>query len=76
MNIDNGFDLLVAVSFSVSHQLGGLGTKDQELAILFRLGEGKSLLELLLRKVQSRIKIYMMNDETGQSNNLTGKYIT
>ena len=38
MNIDNGFDLLVAVIFAMSTQLGGLGPKYQDLVISFCLG--------------------------------------
>ena len=40
MNIENGFDLLVAVLFSMSPQLGGIGPKAQDLVIYFFLGEG------------------------------------
>ena len=40
MNIDNGLDLLIAVIFSMSNKLGGLGPKAQYLVIYFCLGEG------------------------------------
>ena len=37
MNIDNGFELLVTVVFTMSPQLGGLGPKFKDLVKLFRL---------------------------------------
>ena len=33
MNLDNGFDLVVAVVFYTSTQLGGIGTKAQDILI-------------------------------------------
>ena len=35
MNIDNVFDLLMDVIFSMRTQLGGGGTKEQDLVIYF-----------------------------------------
>ena len=43
MNIDNRFDLLVDVVFAMSHQLGDIGTKEEDIVTSFRLGEGYSL---------------------------------
>ena len=43
MNIENGFDLIVAVVFSMNPQLVGIGTNAQYLVISFCLGEGESL---------------------------------
>ena len=40
MNFDNGFDLIIAVVFVMSPQLGGLGPKSQDLVAIFSLGEG------------------------------------
>ena len=40
MNNDNGFDLIIVFVFDISHQLGGLGPKDQDLLIPSSLGEG------------------------------------
>ena len=39
MHNDNGFYLLISVVFAMSPQLGGLGTKYQDLVIPFFLGE-------------------------------------
>ena len=33
MNNDNGFDLIIAVVFAISTQLGGFGPKSQDLVI-------------------------------------------
>ena len=43
MNLDNGFDLLVAIIFSTIPQIVVLGPKDQYLVISFFLGEGETL---------------------------------
>ena len=73
MNIYNGFDLIVAVVFSMVLQLGGIGPKSQDLFISFRLGELESLPDFHLIDLQEKIEIYMLNNETVQANNLTGK---
>ena len=75
MNHYNGFDLLVAVVFSVSPQLGMLWPKAQDLVISFRHGEGETLPQFHLRALQIRSEIFLFQDKTGQINNLTGKYI-
>ena len=75
MNNDNGFYLLIDVVFSVSPQLGGLVTKDQDLVISFRLGEGETISQFHLRALQIISENLLFQDETGQISNLTGKYI-
>ena len=65
----------MAVVFSMIPQLGVIGPKSQDIVISFCLGEGESLPELHSRALQSRRNIYLLNDEIGQANNLTGKYI-
>ena len=75
MNNDNGFDLLIAVVFAMSPQLGLLGPKAQDLVISFRLGEGETLAQLHLRYIQIRDEIFLLQDKPGQTNNPTGKYI-
>ena len=52
MNIDNGFDLIVAVEFSTSPQLGGIGFRSQEILISFFLGERETLPQLKFREIQ------------------------
>ena len=75
MNIDNGFELLVTVVFTMSPQLGGLGPKSKDLVKLFRLERREYLSQSHLKYLQSICKIYPLNDETRQTNNLTGKNI-
>ena len=75
MNNDNGFDLLIAVVFATSPQLGGLGPKAQDLVIYFRLGEGETLPQLHLRALHNRSENFLFQYQTGKIKNLTGKYI-
>ena len=56
MNIDNSFDIFIAVVFSMSHQLGGLGPKYQDLVIYFRPGEGETIPQFHLRDLQAQIE--------------------
>ena len=44
----NGFDLLIAVVFDMSPQLGEIGPKAQDFVIPFRFGEGETLPEFHL----------------------------
>ena len=76
MNNDNGFDLIFAVVFAMSPQLGGLGTKYQDLVIPFFLYEGETLPKLHLRALKIISKLFLLQYQTGQINNLTGKYTT
>ena len=75
MNNDSLFDLLIAVVFSMSPQLWGLGPKDQDIVIYFCLGEGEYLPQLNLKALQIRGEIILLQYETWKINNLTGKYI-
>ena len=75
MNNYNVFDLLIAVVFNMSPQLGVLGPKDQYLGISFCLGELEALPKFHLKALQIRSKIFLSQDQTGQINNLIGKYI-
>ena len=75
MNNDNGFDLLIAVVFSMNTQLEGLGPRSQELFIYFRLVEIETLPQYHLRDFCIRSKHFLIKDKTGQIKNLTGKYI-
>ena len=43
MDIDNGFELLIDVVFVMSNQLGGLGTKAQDLVTSIQICEGQTL---------------------------------
>ena len=74
MNNDNEFDLLIAIVFSMSNQLGGLLTKAQDLVIHFLLGEVETLPQFHLRAFHIRNEIFLLQDKPGQINNLTGKY--
>ena len=67
MNIDNIFELLVAVVFSTSPQLGELGPKYQDLVISFGLGVGETLQQFHLISLQERSEFFLLNDEKGQA---------
>ena len=71
---DKLFDILVSIFFSMSHQLGSIGTKAQNLVAPFQLTEGESLPNFHLQYLQVRIKNYILNDKAGQKT-FTGKYI-
>ena len=76
MKNDNIFDLIIAVVFSMSTQLGGIGPKYQDLVISFCLGEGETLPQFHLRDLQIRSDNLLLLDKKVQINNPTGKYIT
>ena len=59
----------------MSPQLGELGPISQELVIYSHLGKGENLPQFHLRAIQIRSENFMLQDETGKINNLTGKYI-
>ena len=75
MKNDNGFESLVLVVFSISPQFDGIGTMAQDLVTQLQLKERKSFPYFYMRYLQSRIKIYLFNDNTGHKENLTVKYI-
>ena len=75
MNIDIVFDLLISVVFAMSPQIGVLEPKSQDLVISFCLGEGENIPQFHLRALQIRSEIFLLQDQTGKINNLTGKYI-
>ena len=64
MNNNNGFDLLIAVVFSISTQLEVLGHKAQDLVISFHLGEVETIPQLHLRYLQVRSDIFLLKYET------------
>ena len=59
----------------MSPQVGGLVTKAQDLVIPFCLGEGDSIPDFHIRSLAIRSELVLMKDQTGQINNLTGKFI-
>ena len=65
MHYDNGFELLIAVVFAMSPQLGGLGPKYQDLTIPFRLGEGEPITYFHLIAFEIRSELLLMRDQTG-----------
>ena len=75
MNNYNGFDLIIAVVFSMIPQLGVIGTKIKDLVISFRLGEVDTLPLFQLGSLQIRSEIFLFLVKTGQISNLTCKYI-
>ena len=74
MDIENNFELLVDVVFTMSNQLGGIEPKPEDLVISFHLWEKESLQEFHIWDLQAKTESYMLNDKTGQKN-LTDKYI-
>ena len=62
MNNENVFDILIPVVFSISLQLGLLGTKSQELVISFRLVEGETLPQFHLIYLQVRSENFLLQD--------------
>ena len=57
----------------MSPQIGVLGPKAQDLVIPFLLGEGENLPGFHLRALTIRSELDLMQYQTGQINNLTGK---
>ena len=76
VNNVNGFDLLIAVVFTIKTKLVVLGPKAQYLMISFCLGEGETIPQYHLIFLQVRSEKFLLQDDTGQINNPTGKYIT
>ena len=75
MHYENGFELLIAVVFSMSPQLGVLLPKAQDLVIPLCLGGGEYLPSFQLRALKIRSEIVLMRYQIVQINNLTVKYI-
>ena len=73
MNNDNLFDLVFAVVFDMNPQLELLGLKAQDLLVSFCIGEGRNIPQLHLRYLHIRSEIFLLQDETGKINNITGK---
>ena len=59
----------------MSNQLGVIGPKYQDLVISFCLGERETIPQVHLIDLQIISEIFLLQDKTGQINNLTGKYI-
>ena len=60
LNIGDYFDLIIAVLYSMSPQLGGLVPKAQDVVIYFCLGEGGNLPQFHLKTLQERSeKLYL-----------------
>ena len=60
----------------MSPQLGVFVTKAQYLVISFFLGEGETIPQFHLRAIHIKSEIFLLQDITVKTNNLTGKYIT
>ena len=75
MNNDNEVDLFIDAVFAMITQLGVIGPKAQYLVISFFLGKVETLPQFYLNSPQIRSEIFLLRYETGQINNLTGKYI-
>ena len=75
MHYENLFELIIAVVFAISTQIGGLGTKAKDFVIPFHLSEEETLSYFHLRTLAIRSELVLMRDKIGQINNLTVKYI-
>ena len=75
MNNENVFELLIAVFFAMSNQLGRLGPKSQDFMIYFYLGEVETPPQFHLRALQIRSEMFLLQYQTGHIKNLIGKYI-
>ena len=75
MNTDNGFDLMVAVAFTISTKLVVIGPKTSDIITSLTLQSGETIPDLNICTLHFIIKIILMNDETLQKNELTGIYI-
>ena len=73
MNKNNSFDLIITVVFAMSPHIGGLGPKTKDLVIPFRLYEVETLPQFYLRALHIRSDFLLLQDKTGQTNNLTDK---
>ena len=76
INIDNGFDLLIAFVFAMGTQLGGLGPNYQDLVIYFHIGEGGTTPKLHLGSLQDQSNFVRLKYEKVQIKNLIDKWIT
>ena len=65
MNYDNEFELLIAVLFYMSPQLGRLVPKAQDLVIPFRLGVVEPFSDFHLKSLATRSELVLMRDQKG-----------
>ena len=75
MNTDNGFDLMVAVAFTISTKLVVIGPKTSDIITSLTLQSGETIPDLNICTLRFCINIILMKDETLQKNALTGTYI-
>ena len=67
MHYDNGFELLIAFILSMIPQLGGLGSKSQDLVITFFLCEGENLTAFHLQALAVKSELILMKDVQARS---------
>eukprot|EP00957_Ditylum_brightwellii_P029621 2238195-Ditylum_brightwellii.AAC.2 len=70
-----GFDLLITLIFGVSHQLGRQHDDAQMLVNKFSIKSGEQLSNFHHRALNTQETIHLMQDQTGQSKKIIGKYI-
>ena len=75
MHYDNGFEILLAVVFAMSPQLGVLGPKAQDFVTPFCLSEVEPISDFHLIALVIRSELVLIIIQTGNINNLIGKYI-
>ena len=71
----NGFDLLVAIIYGRSPQLGGKHDDAQSIVVAFNAKSGELLSEFHQRALETASILALMQDKTGQAYKLIGKYL-
>ena len=72
----NGFDLLIAIIYGRSPQLGGKHDDAQSIVMAFNVHSGELLSEFHHQALETASIINLMQDKTGQANKLIGKYLS
>ena len=75
MNTNNGFDLMVAVSFTIIPQLRVNGTKPSGIINSLTLKPNETIPYLNICTFRFCIKIILVKAEMFQKNDLTGTYL-
>ena len=74
MHYENGFEIIIAIIFRISPQLGGIGPKYQDLVIPFCLSEGEFLTAFHILYLKIKSELISIKYKTCKINNLTRKY--
>ena len=75
MNTNNGFDILVYVSFKISPQPEVIGPKPSDIITSLNLQPCKTTPDLHICTLHVHINIILVKDETFKKNEFNGTYI-